>query len=126
MLDYCMTFSIAQYSYMQPKLCRYTKRRIIKSIGMFVLRRMELGSFRKQPQNCFHCLNLLCTLRFFCSSITCILKFLFIFCEKKGSKKIKIYKQEKVTQSDRSALATVKAQRIQVADTSLFCVFCFV
>jgi hypothetical protein len=92
---------------------------------MFSLLKMELGSSRKQLYNCFHYFNLLCRLRFFSSFIMCILKFLFILYEKKGAKKIKVCKQEKVTQSDRSALATVKAQGIQVADTSLFCGLCF-
>jgi hypothetical protein len=40
----------------------------------------------------------------FSSSIMRILKLLSIFYEKKWAKKIKVYKQEEASQSDRSAL----------------------
>jgi hypothetical protein len=54
-----------------------------------------------------------------------ILKLLSIFYEKKWAKKIKVYKQEEASQSDRSALATVKTQSITAAEISWFFVLCF-
>jgi hypothetical protein len=54
----------------------------------------------------------------------CILKLLSIFYEKKWAKRIKVYKQEEASQSDRSALATMKTQSIKAAKISWFFVLC--
>jgi hypothetical protein len=55
----------------------------------------------------------------------CTLKLVSIFYKKKWAKKITVYKQEEATQSDRSALATVKTDSIKAAEISWFSVLCF-
>lgn len=86
---------------------------------------MELGSSRKKTLELFSLIQPAVYSSLFLLLCYVNIKTSFHILREKWAKKIKVYKQEEASQSDSSALATVKTQSIKAAEISWFFVLCF-